>query len=121
VLDGRHNLPRQCLVELTIKRKECRGLLDYPKTTYDFIDGREVSRILRLERDRLKRRIHREELNAVVPPAGGGDGLLGVVLLDGEPAAVLDRAECRELHEHDPALAQAHRTRVENGTMSRPE
>jgi hypothetical protein len=39
-----------------------------------------------------------------VTPAVGFAGLRLVVLIDGEPAAVLARAERRELHEHDPAL-----------------
>ena len=55
----------------------------------------------------------RQQLNAVVPPAVGGHGLLGVVLLDGEQAAVLARAVRAQLHEHDPALARARRTRAE--------
>jgi hypothetical protein len=29
----------------------------------------EIPRVLRLERDQLKRRVHRQQLNAVVPPA----------------------------------------------------
>jgi hypothetical protein len=54
-------------------------------------------RIADLERDRLERRIERQQLNAVVPPAVGGDRRicrwLRVALLDGEPAAVLARGE----------------------------
>ncbi len=83
------------------------------ETSQTITHDRKVPRILRLERDRLERRIQRQELNAVVPPAVGGDRLLRVVLLDGEPAAVLLRAERRELHEHDPTLARARRPRAE--------
>ena len=78
-----------------------------------FTNNHEIVSPLRLERDRLERRIHWQQLNAVVPPAVGGDGLFQVVLLDGEPAAVLTRAQRRELHKHDPALAGARPTRTE--------
>ena len=44
-----------------------------------------------------------------MPPALGGDALLRVILLHGEPAAVLPRAERVELHEHDPPFARARR------------
>jgi hypothetical protein len=76
-------------------------------------DDHDVYRLLNLDFNRLEGRIHRPQLNAVVPPAVGGDGLLRVLLLDGEPAAVLARAVRAQLHEHDPALARARRTRAE--------
>jgi hypothetical protein len=55
-------------------------------------EDREVARVFQFERYRLERGIQRQQLNAVVPPAVGGDGLLRVVLLDGEAAAALTRA-----------------------------
>ncbi len=59
-------------------------------------------------------------MNAIVPPAVGGAGLIRLVLLYGERAAVLARRERREMREHDPALAVARRTRAENAPRARP-
>ncbi len=74
-------------------------------------------RVLLLARDGLERLIERQELNRVVSPAVGGDRLFPVVFLDGESAAVLARAERRELHEHDTPPARPPHTGGA-GTMS---